>query len=59
MPEGTICKLPALICTGNSSFQSTFPSSTENTTVLGLVKIKFNTKCPVGVNLDAIDLFRF
>ena len=41
MPEGTICKLPALICAGNSSFQSTFPTTTENTTVLSLVKIKF------------------
>ena len=44
MPEGTICKLPALICAGNSSFQSTFPTATENTTVLGLVKIKLNKK---------------
>ena len=44
MPEGTICKLPALICAGNSSFQSTFLTTKEDTTVLGLVKIKLNKK---------------
>ena len=44
MPEGTICKLPALICAGNSFFQSTFLTTTENTTVLSLVKIKLNKK---------------